>query len=211
MRRHLVRRGEDLFKIAYAQGFDAEAVWAAAENKALSELRKDPHILCTGDVLYVPDTAAKGLSLNVGGSNVFTATVSLGHIEIKFLDRDQPVSKAPCTIAELPDRTDLKTDGCGVLALDIPVNTDTLTISIPSVPLVQIIKVGHLDPIDTPSGLVHRLRNLGHLGQDDPYDDDVHPEHLAHAVKGFQAANGITMTGVPDAATLSALKNAHGC
>ena len=75
--------------------------------------------------------------------------------------------------------------------------------------MVRLLRVGHLDPAATASGVRQRLTNLGHGTRDEA--DLLRPEALAAALKRFQRAQGATPTGEIDDATRDALERAHGC
>lgn len=70
------------------------------------------------------------------------------------------------------------------------------------------LKIGGLDPIETPSGIAKRLSNLGFAcdEQTDDFDDG-----LCLAISSFQKANGIETTGKADDETKSLLSELHGC
>jgi hypothetical protein len=88
---------------------------------------------------------------------------------------------------------------------DVPVGVDRVMVSLPSLGISVPVMVGHLDPPETHSGLVQRLRNLGFLSGMQPEQDDI-----AHAVATFQATRGLSATGVVDDATRRALAEHHG-
>ena len=60
MKPYVVKQGDYLLKLAHGLGFDADTVWNADENADL-KAKRDPNILCPGDLLYVPDSEPKPL------------------------------------------------------------------------------------------------------------------------------------------------------
>src|SRR5437868_6079112 len=82
---YVVKSGEYLEKIAHARGFDPDACWNDPKNKDLKDLRKDPNILCAGDVLYVPEPKKKaGLPVSIGSSNPYVATIPMVDVSLQF-------------------------------------------------------------------------------------------------------------------------------
>ena len=77
---YVVQRGDYLLKIALRMGFVADTVWNDPKNADLRAARPDMHVLCVGDVLYVPDKPRRAWHpLSVGSSNKFKAKVPTVH------------------------------------------------------------------------------------------------------------------------------------
>ncbi|WIG94820.1 peptidoglycan-binding domain-containing protein [Myxococcus sp. SDU36] len=96
----------------------------------------------------------------------------------------------------------------------VPVDTEMATLRVwkdahAEVPgLVWRLRVGHLDPIDTVSGIQGRLRNLG-FGCG-PIDGIAGPLTEA-AVRAFQRNHGLSVDGVVGPLTRARLVEVHGC
>jgi N-acetylmuramoyl-L-alanine amidase len=73
---------------------------------------------------------------------------------------------------------------------------------------VYELLLGHLDPISVTSGVQARLNHLGFWCG--AVDGIVGPR-TRHAVKRFQAAHALEVTGEIDNSTRDALADAHGC
>jgi Putative peptidoglycan binding domain len=65
--------------------------------------------------------------------------------------------------------------------------------------------LGHLDPVETVSGVQARLRNLGYACQVTGSLDDA----TRAALRAFQTRAGLAVTGDDDDATRSRLREAH--
>ncbi len=210
MNTYVVRSGEDVMSIAHAFGCEPDAVWNLGENADLKKLRGDPNILCAGDVLYIPDPTPKNwLSVNVGDTNKFAASLPTITTSLNFIQEGKPLAGVACIVHGMPPPNQLTTDGAGTLVLTLPIHTRTVVIEFPSIPFIRTFRVGHLDPVSTPSGVRQRLRNLGHhpsLGSADYLDDAA----LRQATSDFQQAQGLTVTGEIDDTTRTALASAHG-
>jgi|HubBroStandDraft_1064217.scaffolds.fasta_scaffold01167_4 hypothetical protein len=74
---YVVRTGDYLLKVATRLGFDADQVWSDARNGRLRSVRGSPNVLCSGDVLYVPEKAKRWLRVKTGAVNRFTVHVPL--------------------------------------------------------------------------------------------------------------------------------------
>jgi len=51
---YVVQSGDSLLKLATRFGFDADAIWNLEANSHLAKNGRDPHVLGTGDVVYIP-------------------------------------------------------------------------------------------------------------------------------------------------------------
>jgi N-acetylmuramoyl-L-alanine amidase len=213
MRPYVIRTGEHLDKVALSLGFDLKKVWNDPANKDLRELRQDWSILAPGDVVQVPDEPPKRnfLSVQTGAANGFSAKVPTVDVSVRLLWQGRPLAGAALKARELPERTDLTTDGDGVLSLKVPVTLNVLTVDCANPAFSQELRIGYLDPASTPSGLVHRLANLGHLRTIDSHGGEVDEGELASAIRRFQWSESLPITGEMDAATRDKLTERHGC
>ena len=99
------------------------------------------------------------------------------------------------------------------MTLDLPVHTREVVIRLVELDATMKLAVGGLDPVGTPSGARMRLSSLGyHAGKVAGADGWVahDPDALTGAVRAFQAANALAVTGALDAETQEALVKAHG-
>jgi hypothetical protein len=210
VRPYVVRQGDDLAFIAHRLGVDADAIWNDPKNADLKKLRPNPNILCPGDVVYVPDpTPRKWLPVKVGTTNTFVGTPRTVPLTLTFIQEGKALAGADCVVHGTGPPAQFTTDGGGALALNVPIGTREIRVEFPDVPVVRTVRLGHLDPVDEPSGLTQRLRNLGYFPHG-PAIDGAGPELVAAAVAEFQEANGLSPTGEVDDQTRSAIESAHG-
>jgi hypothetical protein len=202
----VVRQGEYLAQIAHVCGVDADAVWNHPKNDALRKLRKDPHMLCAGDVIYLPERESTWLPVAVGSVNKFSANVPGLPLTLNLVGRDGPLKNVSCRIGGVPGLTTATTDGNSALLLHVPFGVQSVVIDVDEPRFHAVARVGHLDPPDTPSGIRMRLRNLHFL-----HDHEVPGETLATVIASFQRSRGLPGTGAVDTATEQALVAAHGC
>jgi hypothetical protein len=202
----VVRTGEYLAQIAHVCGFVADDIWNHPTNAKLKRLRQNPHMLCTGDVLFVPAPEKNWLPVVVGAVNKFTATVATVAVTMKLVGRSGPLKGVTCKITGVPGLETSTTDGDGVLNLKVPLTVQTVTVDVDNPRFHAVTQVGHMDPPDTTSGVRMRLRNLHFL-----HDHAAPDEHFGLAVAAFQRANQLPDSGEVDDATRNALVSAHGC
>lgn len=102
---------------------------------------------------------------------------------------DPRFASQPCAIAELDHLAGLATDGSGLLTFDVPVTLDTATITFAALGVSSACRIGHLDPIETLSGVVQRLKALGYIAADLPFDPDDH-DVVRGALEELRDADG---------------------
>jgi hypothetical protein len=167
MQPYVIRQGDFLAKLAHRFGFDADTVWNDPANTKLGDARTDPNILAPTDILYIPDGAGSSppaQELTTGTTNTFVSEPPSVTVSVKFADTDgQSYSSRAFTIAELEDLTGLTTDGDGVAAFQAPVTLSMATLTFTDSNETWTLRIGSLDPINTPSGIFQRLQHLGYI------------------------------------------------
>ena len=102
------------------------------------------------------------------------------------------------------------TDGDGYVEQEIPAKAERATLKIGELELD--LRIGHLDPVDTTTGLVARLNNLGYYNGDLPEEDaDLDQEQLAFAIELFQWDNDFTVDGQKTDDLLGKIRDTFGC
>jgi N-acetylmuramoyl-L-alanine amidase len=219
---YVVRAGDYLTQIASRFGTTVDDIWALPENADLKASRPNPEILAPLDVVYLPQTKPTAIALTVGSENNFVADVLTVSVKVVFKDEDGNAlaSQSVTTDPELDD-TPPTTDGDGALTLKVPVTLTEIDVLIGDAPLTFTLQVGNLDPADTDTGLLSRLRQLGYLVDESthafardwmqPVALEMQQEAVARGVSVYQAKNDKDVTGVPDDDLRSALRDEHGC
>lgn len=211
---HVVRQGEHLSQIAERYGYrDYKPIWDHPNNARLKTLRGSPNVLLPGDVVHVPEARQKVVRVATGQVHRFK--MRGGRLVLRLALKDfgnEPLANTKCQLTIDGVTTSLTTDGNGRLETPISatVTSATLTFTDPLVPfdLAVPIRIGHLDPVDEPSGQKARLSNLGYITRALEDVDDV---FFTHALQEFQCDFGLQVTGVCDTATRAKLKELHGC
>lgn len=205
---HTVEQGECTAKLAERYGFFADTLWQLPENEALRNQRKQMNILAPGDSLYIPAPRDKSIAVDSGKRYRIKRLGVPDVFRVRFLANGEPrVNEQYLASLEYLDDK-VSPDCAGVTDADGFV---TLVTS-PSVQRVRILigsgdqqrahtfNIGHVDPLDQPSGVGKRLANLGYATGDNG------PEALGKALRAFQASHGLPVTGEADAATLEKLQ-----
>jgi hypothetical protein len=204
---YVIRQGDYLASLAYQFGFDADTVWNDPSNAALRKLRPNPSLLWPTDILYIPSPTPPAMkNLQTGTTNSFVADAPTVSITIAFSDGG--FASQACSIQELPQLTGLTTDASGTLTFSAPVTLDTATIAFSGIGATYVFKIGHLDPIETLSGVFQRLQNLGFIASDADFDP-IDLEFLRTNLRALKAAQteggpGSASSSSPSAAPSSA-------
>jgi hypothetical protein len=209
---YTVKQGDHLFGIAEKNGFhDYHILWDHPNNAQLKKTRQNPNILFPGDQVFVPDPETREETRSTDKRHSFVVNTQTLQLRLILEDLyEKPIAGAPCDLMIDGDIHKLTTDGQGLIQLDIPgkAKNGFLIVNSDQTPFqgVQIpVKIGCLDPIDTPSGQQARLDNLGYFPGDG--DDDA----FESAVEEFQCDHNLTVDGVCGPVTQAKLKQVYGC
>jgi hypothetical protein len=177
LRPYVIKQGDHLAKLAYKFGFNADTVWKDPKNVQLRQqghLSQDPNILNPTDMLYIPDSKPPTMHrLTLGTTNIFISSAPTLSVSVRFTSRDgTPRRSVACHVAELADQTGLRTDGQGVVTVTVPVSLESMTVSLGDGGDVYLLRLGHMDPIDTAPGIFKRLQNLGYINPAEDYDEE---------------------------------------
>ena len=213
--RHTVRAGECCSSIAKHYGLaDSRAIYEHAANADLRAKRR-ANVLHPGDIVMVPENAAREERVATEQRHHFRLKREPTVLRIVLSDMDDNA------LANHPYRLDLpgastrqgRTDGTGMLEEPIPPDLTSATLKFEiredgmvfpcSIPL----EVGHLNPVDEDVGVQERLSNLGYACG--AYDGHL-GERTQVALRRFQMANGLEVTGAADPPTRRMLEQIHG-
>lgn len=211
---HQVAPGESLYAIARQHGF---ATWLALyhhpDNAALRRRRPNPHVLHPGDEVVIPGPCPGGAPVALDQVTVVVRRRrGWQPLRVRLTDaRGGVLASQPfeltCGALELKGKTDPE----GLLQVELPADAREVQVEVGGLRLE--LRVGALNPLDadTPdggvSGCQQRLNNLGHHAG--PVDGVAGP-HLEEALRRFQRAEGLEVTGRLDDASRRALARRHG-
>jgi Putative peptidoglycan binding domain/LysM domain len=210
---HTVKQGEHLSQIAARYGFhDHHPIWDHPQNAALKAKRKNPNVLFPGDEVFVPDKELRVESRATEARHRFKTRLERLKLRLVLHDiNDRPIKGAKCLVQVEQEARELETDGDGRVELEIPRTAQggRLILREPGKLLETEVPlhIGHLDPIDTPSGQQARLHNLGYDVSVDEHDE----ARFRTAVEEFQCDHNLAVDGKCGPATQAALRKAYGC
>ncbi|WP_158568966.1 MULTISPECIES: peptidoglycan-binding protein [unclassified Duganella] len=215
-KRHLIVPGECIGKIAEYYGFFPRTIWDHPANADLKHRRHDNmYVLFEGDVVAIPAKRMKLESVAAGDQVIVQRRGVPEHLRIRFLDHMRrpragvPYFLSVATDSGIPVPDVLgETDAGGFVDQPIAPSAIHATIILQPGPMEEVheFDIGYVDPIDTVSGWLARLNNLGYGCGIAAEEDGI----LIDAVKAFQRKWGLAETGIMDEPTRGRLLQAHG-
>ncbi len=190
-------------RYGYAQSSD---IYEHAKNEKLRKLRPDPAQLACGDIVTIPDRTKEKFPIGPGSKKKFTAKVPQTKLKLKFEKEKKPLASEPFVVEVCGEKIEGTTTGDGMLEVDVPPHAVDARIVFPKAKLAYPVQIGHIDPIDTDSGVAARLKNLGYYNG----PPGASKESWAPALQQFQKDSGLEPTGELDEATTGKLKDVHG-
>ena len=206
MPNYTVKQGDCISSVAQKHGLFWDKVWNHPKNANLKERRKDPNVLSPGDVVFVPDKDEKEESGATEQRHRFKKKGVPAKLRLQIMEDDQPRANVDYTLVIDGQFFSGTTDGSGKIEQSIPPNAKKGVLILENDTPVPL-QLGHIDPIDTISGVQARLLNLnfdcGEVnGREGP--------QLEEALRSFQEKNSLPVTGQADEATRNKLLEIHG-
>jgi N-acetylmuramoyl-L-alanine amidase len=210
MPEHTVEQGDCLESIAVRYGHFWETLWNHPQNADLKKKRKNPNVLLPGDVVFVPEKQPKEESCATDKTHLFRRKGVPSKLRIRLLDDDKPRARQQYRLIIGEQTFTGATDGDGWLEHPIPPEATACRLIVVNNEEEEEypLELGHLDPIEEVSGVQARLNNLGF---DCGPADGILGERTGAAIRAFQRAHGLKLTGKLDEATREKLKAEHGC
>jgi hypothetical protein len=205
---HPVKQGDTLYKIAKKHGFsDWRTIYRHADNAEFRKKRPNPNIIYPGDKIVIPEKKEKEESGATEQRHRFRSKGGRQWLLIVLKDAgNQPLVSTPYKLSIGGKIIEDSTNGEGLLEQEIPPNADEAVLAI--VGQEMLLKIGYLDPVDTPTGWKARLNNLGYkAGKVDGEEN----EELQSAIEEFQCDHGLTVDGIVGPKTQAKLEEVHGC
>lgn len=210
---HTVARGECLLSIAAKFGFQKwQTIYDHPQNAALKALRPNPNVLAPGDRVFIPDKRKKVVPRPTEQIHTFTLAPAPCLLRVVVEDEDgKPLSNKPYTLTLGGVPAEGTTGGDGLIERAIPSYAARAGLSVwlnerSGPPDIEFdLALGDLDPIDEVTGVAARLSNLGYSCDAGGADE----RRLAAALRAFQEAHGLRVTGEIDGATKAKLADVH--
>lgn len=212
---HIVTAGDCISSIAARYGFrDWRAVYDHPDNAELKKKRPNPSVLLPGDKVAIPDREPKEEPCATGEKHRFQVRSPRTRLELALLDADQePIAGKRYELVIDGTKHEGQTDGEGKIDRPIPGDASSGELALWLVddeqtePSRWTLKLGQLDPVDTPTGIQERLQNLGF---DCGPVDGVIGKRTRAAVRAFQIEHELVVDGDPGPKTQAKLEQAHG-
>mgnify|MGYP006089388287 CR=1 FL=1 len=218
--KHLVKTGDCLISIAHKTGHHIDTLLNDAANKETLGERTHPKMLNTGDRLTIPEIQRQDLQAASGSKHRFKKRCGeLAMLRVVFLFNDKPRANVPY-ILDIQDSNIMtgETDSAGALEHPVPPVAKQGKIRLDDEDCEYQILIGHLNPINTLSGVSQRLKNLG-FECDAEQANTAPSEQLRQAIKIFHQSladkkgtplNKINSSGNLDDDLFEKLEQEHG-
>jgi hypothetical protein len=197
---HSVVQGDSMASLAKQYGFIWEQLWEHPNNAELKALRKNPNVLLEGDTVFIPNIVPKTVELATEQRHRFRRKGIPSKISLQLLDNGKPRAGVPYEIT-LDDGTIISgvSDEDGYVKESVqPERTHAVVRVDGRWGREQYeVQLGHLDPVDTTTGVQQRLANLGR----DCEITGALDEQTMSALRSFQSEHQLEASGTPDDAT----------
>jgi hypothetical protein len=222
---HPVVEGDCFSSVAFRHGFLPETLARLKQNDWISRPGRDLHVLFPGnpksetegpaEVVTVPPKKRKSVPASTGMRYTLRHKGAPEYLRVHFIDPDgEPRAGVPYLL-EIEDpeggpplTLDGETDGAGLLEKPIPPTATHAVVTLGRGKAATTIEldIGYLDPIDGIAGVQERLENLGYTCGEDDGEIGLATNW---ALRRFQAANDLPVTGKIDSATKDTLLKQH--
>lgn len=204
---YTVQEGDCLSKIAQQFGLSSDKVWNHSQNAEIRKLRKDRNVLFPGDVLFIPDSSRGNADTAADKKHNFKRKGVPAKLRLRLIECEEALKNEPY-ILDI-DGTVLtgNTNGDGWIDRIIPPDAKHAVLKLKGGQESYSLRLGHLDPIETTSGIKARLKSLGYYGG---AADDTPNVEMSDAIRAFQKRQGLPETGENDTATAAELKREYG-
>jgi hypothetical protein len=204
--------GDCILSLAAEHGHHPDTIWDASANKALHapEGRGQREIIAAGSSVSVPDRAKRQETRPPEVCHKFRALNTPVEFVVRFLDAGTPRAGLGYILVVDTLRREGMTDNDGILREPIPPQATLARVRLGDADSGEdyCFKLGFLAPAHTIAGAQARLTNLGF--KCGPIDGVMGPQTRA-ALRKFQTARQIPVTGEPDQATKARLASEYGC
>lgn len=205
-REHIVQQGDTLVSIAYRYGFATSTIWEYEANDTLRRKRKRMDVLYPGDIVHIPDRTPKTVTVAVNQRHVFRRRSVPALLRLVLRHCNEPRAHLPYRLVVGGHVREGMTDEHGELREHVPADATRGELYLNGASEPLIIAFGHLDPIDTMSGVRKRLTNLGLSA---PSHDELDSPEWRRAIAALQRRARLAVTGRLDDETRRALENLH--
>lgn len=198
-----VGAGESTSSLAKKNGFFWKTIWDHPENAELKAKRKDPNVLLPDDEIFIPERQPKEVSKGTDQVHKFKRKGEPCKLKVQLMKAGKPRANEKYVIDLDGKLIEGQTDGEGKLEHFIPGESRSALLKLRNGQEIVPLRLGDLDPADTPTGIKQRLNNLGF---ETGWEGEEIDEYAKEAIKKFQAEYKLNVTGEADEATKNKLK-----
>jgi hypothetical protein len=167
----VVRQGECLASLAARYGLHSwRDLYGLPANAALKALQRHPNILAPGDEVTVPDPAPRWETRPKEKRHRFIVPTGTVKLRIFVRDRGGHGFGDKRYVVEVEGRaTAGRSTAEGLVEVEVPATAESGRLQMwleedddPTPHVDRELRIGHLDPVETITGVQGRLRNLGY-------------------------------------------------
>lgn len=203
-----VGQGDCLLSLARRYRLPTARIWQAAENAELRAARPHNQLL-PGDRLFVPARETKGYTGSTDQTHHFRLLSPRNcTLRLRFLEAGEPLAGIAYSVLIDGNLYQGKTDTDGLLEQRIAADArgGEVVLHRGDGDRRYPLRCGYLNPLSDLSGAQARLNHLGYPCG--PADGRLGPR-TRRALRAFQLAQRLPISGEPDAATRTALQQRH--
>ncbi len=204
---HIIQQGECLSSLAARYGLAGwEQLHNDPANTELKKKRPNPNILFPGDEVTVPDCAPKSVSIATERTHTFVVKLGKIKLRVALVERSGKPYEGKRFIVNAGAREiGGKTAAGGIIEVEVPAALSSARLRVwlgdqgaDALPTIdRDLSIGHIDPIETVSGVQGRLSNLAYKCAITNEIDDG----LLSAARAFRANQGLPKVDEPEEAT----------
>ena len=204
-----VASGDCVLSIAERAGHFWQTIWNHPDNADLKRQRDDPRVLLPGDRVVIPPLRLKEEAGQTEQRHRFRRKGVPYKLRLKLTVDGKPRADTPYVIEIDGQASRSQTTAQGYVEVPLPpgAKRGRLTVGDGASKIVYTLELAGLSPANSIDGVQARLYNLGFdagepTGRMAPLTTD--------AIRRFQKAQGLEVSGVPDQATCDKLRQVHG-
>jgi len=209
MPEYKVKQGDCIESIAQKFGHLWQTLWDDPENADLRKKRKEPNVLLSGDIVFVPEKRSKDESGQTEERHRFRIKSATSMLKMVLIDEnDEPRSNENYILIVDDEIITGTTKADGSLKHSIKPNAKNGKLIVGEEQDEYVLDLGYIDPITEISGVQSRLNNLGF---DCGEENGKLNTKTKDAIQDFQFQYGLEVeeTGKIDEKTRAKLKEIY--
>lgn len=184
----------------------ADDLYEHGDNEALRDARPSKAHLVAGDVVKIPEHEPQTFSIGPGQTKSLTVGEPRTKLRMKMCGADGTALSGKAFVVDVGGKKiEGTTDGDGMLEAKVPPRATEATVELTETKQRFVVRLGKIDPVDTPSGIASRLKNLGYLASDKPKKSE-----LDDGIRRFRRDKDLDIEGGADSELQDSLVSTHG-